>query len=99
MSERAPADLDELLGRVLTIGSQLTMLLLAAGFTIAIWAPDSRLAALLIHLGLLALMVTPVARVATTVIAFGRARQWLLVTCTTLVLVLLLVSFLTAFLR
>lgn len=96
MNERNDGGLEELLSRVLTAGSKVTMLLLAAGFAAALWSPESRPAALAIHVGLLALMATPVARVATSVLAFARAREWLMTSCTLIVLGLLFTSLLAA---
>lgn len=45
-------------------------------------------------LGLLVLLLTPVARVAISIFAFARERDWLYVGITTLVLLILLASFL-----
>jgi len=45
-------------------------------------------------LGLIVLLLTPVARVAISIFAFARERDWLYVAITTLVLLILLVSFL-----
>jgi uncharacterized membrane protein len=45
-------------------------------------------------LGLLTLLLTPVARVAVSIFAFARERDWLYVGITALVLLILLVSFL-----
>jgi uncharacterized membrane protein len=45
-------------------------------------------------LGLLVLLLTPVARVLVSILAFARERDWLYVAITALVLLILLVSFL-----
>lgn len=48
----------------------------------------------ILALGLIVLLLTPVARVAISIFAFARERDWLYVGITTLVLLILLVSFL-----
>jgi uncharacterized membrane protein len=48
----------------------------------------------ILSLGLLVLLLTPVARVVVSILAFARERDWLYVAITTLVLLILLVSFL-----
>jgi uncharacterized membrane protein len=48
----------------------------------------------ILALGLLTLLLTPVARVAVSIFAFARERDWLYVGITALVLLILLVSFL-----
>jgi uncharacterized membrane protein len=48
----------------------------------------------ILTLGLIVLLLTPVARVAISIFAFARERDWLYVGITTLVLLILLVSFL-----
>lgn len=47
----------------------------------------------IIALGLLLLLATPVARVAVSIVAFALERDWLYVAITTVVLIILLVSF------
>jgi uncharacterized membrane protein len=47
-----------------------------------------------IALGLLVLLITPVMRVAVSILAFGVERDWLYVVITTIVLIILLISFL-----
>ena len=48
----------------------------------------------ILTLGLIVLLLTPVARVLISIFAFARERDWLYVAITTLVLLILLVSFL-----
>jgi uncharacterized membrane protein len=48
----------------------------------------------ILALGLIVLLLTPVARVLISIFAFARERDWLYVAITTLVLLILLVSFL-----
>ena len=48
----------------------------------------------ILALGLIVLLLTPVARVAISIFAFARERDWLYVGITTLVLLILLMSFL-----
>lgn len=96
MKRETTAGLEETLGRVLSAGTQLTTVLLVAGLALLLWAPAAWLGPLAVHLGLVVLMLTPVARVVVSMGAYIRARQWWFVLFTGMVLVLLIGSFLAA---
>ena len=88
--------IERLLGRVLTVGTWVSTMCLAAGLSLALLVPDARIASVLLTSGLLVLMATPVARVAVSVAEFARGREWWFVLYTVVVLVLLLGSIIVA---
>jgi len=88
---------EEMLGRVLTVGSRTSTAILAVGLVLALLPPTTHLASRLLTIGLVALILTPIARVAVSVIAFARRQEWMFVLCTAFVLVLLIVGIIVAF--
>jgi len=90
-------DLEHTLGRLLTFGTRVTTGMLALGLAATFAFPASRLTHALLTVGLLVLLLTPVARVVVSVMGFLRARNWWFVLYTSIVLVLLVVSFVAAF--
>jgi uncharacterized membrane protein len=88
---------EEMLGRVLTVGSRTSTAILAAGLALTLVLPAAPAASWLLAVGLIALILTPIARVAVSVVAFARAHEWLFVLCTSFVLVLLIVGIIVAF--
>jgi predicted membrane protein len=90
-------DLEQTLGRLLTFGTRVTTGVLALGLAATFAFPASRFTHALLTVGLLVLLLTPVSRVAVSVVGFLRARDWWFVLYTSIVLVLLLVSFVAAF--
>ena len=92
--------IDELelrLGRVLTSGTRATTWMLALGLAATFAFPTSPFTDALLTVGLLVLLITPVARVVVSVVGFVRARDWRFVLYTGIVLVLLTTSFIAAF--
>lgn len=87
---------EEALARVLTIGSRASTAILAAGLAVALFSPASAVALWLFTIGLVLLILTPIARVVASVISFAREREWLFVICTSIVLALLIVSIIVA---
>jgi len=85
------------IGRLLTIGTRVSTTLLAVGLVLSFIVPSSSAPRSLLALGLVALMATPVARVAATVVGFLAQRDWWFVLYTSIVFVLLLVSVAAAF--
>lgn len=79
---------ERILGRVLGVGTHISTLLLALGLAYALIDPGAPALGLL-HAGLVMLMATPVLRVAVSVIAFARRREWWFVACTSIVLALI----------
>ena len=89
--------LERALGRVLTIGTWVSTSMLALGLAATFIAPDAAATHALLTAGLMALLLTPVARVIVSVIGYVRAREWWFVLFTGIVLVLLISSFVVAF--
>jgi uncharacterized membrane protein len=82
------------LGRVLGLGSATSTIILAAGLVFALARPEGRLDDVLLMTGILALVVTPLARVVVSMIEFARERDWTFLLLTTVVLLVLLASWL-----
>jgi uncharacterized membrane protein len=83
------------LGRLLSIGTRVSTLMLAVGLVLALLLPGSA-ASWLLHVGLLVLFATPVMRVAVSIVTFAAQREWRFVACTSIVLLLLLTGILVA---
>ena len=90
-------DLEGTLGRVLTIGTRVSTVTLALGLAATFLAPGHGLTYALLTAGLAALLLTPVARVVVSVVGYIRERDWPFVLYTGIVLVLLIGSFVAAF--
>lgn len=90
-------DLEQVLGRVLTVGTRATTIALAAGLAATFLAPTHRMTQIVLTAGLLVLLLTPVARVVVSVVGYVRDRDWPFVLYTGIVLVLLIGSFVAAF--
>jgi uncharacterized membrane protein len=82
--------IERTIGTVLRVGVFVSSVALAAGLILAlVGAPG---ASLLLNLGILTLLVTPVARVLVSIVEYAAARDWTFVTLTAIVLVELLAS-------
>ncbi len=95
-SDGALEQLEVRLGRLLTIGSTLSTVMLSAGLAVWLVTGDTTLAYPLVTAGLVILMATPIARVAVSVLGFAWQRQWRYVAMTLLVLLALAGSVLVA---
>ena len=93
MSER----LERRLGTVLTVGTRISTAVLAMGLAATFLLPGSIVTHGLLTVGLLVLLLTPVARVAVSVVGYLGERDWLFVFYTSIVLALLIASFVAAF--
>ena len=89
--------LERRLGRLLTVGTRLSTGVLALGLVATFALPGSPIARLLLTIGLLILMLTPVARVVVSVFGYLGERDWWFVLYTSIVLALLIASFVSAF--
>lgn len=78
--------LEQRLGTILRVGGRASTVCLAAGLVMTLTMGDSLPSAVLMNAGLIVLMATPVARVATAVIDYGFGRDWAYFTLTSLVL-------------
>ena len=82
--------IERTIGTVLTVGVLVSTVALAAGLILAlVGAPG---ASLLLNVGIVTLLVTPVARVLVSIVEYAAARDWTFVTLTAIVLVELLAS-------
>lgn len=88
--------LETTLGRVLGLGSLGSTVLLSAGLAVTLAKVGGGLDVLLLTLGLVALVVTPIARVVVSMLEFARDRDWTFFFLTTTVLLVLLASWLAA---
>lgn len=86
--------LERLVGRVLRVGSVASTSILAVGLAIALLFPSSARAETIIRVGLLVLLLTPVARVVASVFEYTSDRDWLFAGLTSLVLAIVLGSLL-----
>jgi uncharacterized membrane protein len=93
----ADSGLEAALGRVLTAGSIASTVMLALGLLLDLIAPRARVSQWALHAGLIVLMGTPVTRVFVSVVEYARQGDWLFVTLTLIVLVLLGASVVAAF--
>jgi uncharacterized membrane protein len=92
MNPPATDRLERSLGKIRTAGVLASTCLLAAGLLLLLLGAASGTAAALTNAGLIALMATPVARVVVSVIEYSLERDWLFMTLTTTVLIILLGS-------
>lgn len=87
MSDDRDFSLEARLGVILRAGVVTSSLCLALGLLLSLVAPGLAMsAAWLMTAGLVMLMATPVARVAASVVEYGRQRDWTFFTLTALVL-------------
>ena len=96
MSDVEPVRLERWLGEILGVGAVTSTALLAAGLALQLAGALPGVSTGLTHLGLIILIATPVARVVASVVDFTLSRDWVFVTLTSLVLVILLGSFMIA---
>jgi uncharacterized membrane protein len=86
------------LGRVLTVGTRASTACLAAGLVLTFVVPGARMTGILLAIGLMVLMATPVARVAVSIAEFARQRDWKFVIYACIVFALLIGSSVAALL-
>jgi len=94
--DEAFARVEDLLGVMLGIGVAISTALLAAGLGLWMLAGPTRAALLLLRIGLLALMATPLVRVLVSVAEYLRFRDWFFAAMTAGVLLVLVASVLIA---
>jgi len=86
------ARLERWLGRALSVGVAASTVLLGTGLVLALGAIAPQASALLLRIGLITLMATPVTRVVISVFEFGATRDWAFLAITGAVLVMLAMS-------
>ena len=89
------ARLERTIGVVLRVGITTSSICLATGLILSLTG-HSRIATPLLHIGVIVLLVTPVARVVVSVGEYAVARDWLFVALTVTVLLELLGSVVAA---
>jgi uncharacterized membrane protein len=78
------AQLEERLGRILRVGVRTSTMLLAAGLVLSF--VNTAAAGVVLTIGLVLLLATPVARVAASVVEYASAHDWLFFALTAIVL-------------
>jgi len=84
--------LERWLGLALSVGVAASTVLLGTGLVLALAAVAPQASALLLRIGLITLMATPVARVVISIFEYGAKRDWTFLALTGAVLVMLLAS-------
>jgi len=79
-------ELEQRIGRVLSVGVRASAVFLAIGLALSFTSAGASIAAWLMTAGLLILMATPVARVATSMVEYVRHRDWTFSLLTAIVL-------------
>ena len=98
-SEDALQQLEMTLGRLLQAGVTQAAVFLAAGLILWVFRGPSGFANVALTLGLIVLMATPILRVAVSLVAYIRMRDWFFVVTTVMVFVLLAVTVVLALLK
>jgi uncharacterized membrane protein len=88
-SEDALQRLEMTLGRLLHAGVIASAICLAAGLVAWMARGPSTASTMLLTIGLIVLMATPIVRVAVSLVAYVRMRDWFFVATTVMVFVLL----------
>jgi uncharacterized membrane protein len=94
-----PDAFERRLGLVLGLGVRASALLLGAGLVLFLVGRTPAMADALLRAGLIALMSTPVLRVALSVVEYARVRDWFFLATATAVLLVLLATIATALLQ
>jgi uncharacterized membrane protein len=84
--ERGDFRLEERLGSILRYGVHASSACLAVGLVLGLATAHGAAASMLMTLGLMMLMATPVARVAASVVEYARLRDWIFFILTGIVL-------------
>lgn len=79
--------LEEQVGRILRVGVRASSVCLGVGLILSFLAWSATAGEALMIGGLVALMATPIARVATSVVDYARRRDWLFFAFTLIVLI------------
>jgi uncharacterized membrane protein len=92
----ADAQIEERIGLILKAGVAVSTACLAGGLLLGLALGDTTLVRLVLNIGLVLLLATPVARVAASVIEYARARDWRFVVLTAVVLAELIAGVMAA---
>jgi uncharacterized membrane protein len=91
-TERAVSRLEGIIGVVLRVGVATSSVCLAVGLALSFVPSASTGASWLLHIGIVVLLATPVARVMVSVVEYVIQRDWLFATLTIIVLLELMAS-------
>lgn len=94
MNEEAFGRLERLLGRLLYVGLMCAAICLTFGLVLAIGGVRPAVSNAILTTGLLILMLTPLARVVTSLFVYARMRDWFFVVTTVIVFAVLLLAWL-----
>jgi uncharacterized membrane protein len=94
MNEEAFGRLERQLGRLLHVGLTSAAICLILGLALSIGGIRPNVSNTILTAGLVILMLTPLARVVTSLFVYVRMRDWLFVATTVLVFVVLLLAWL-----
>jgi uncharacterized membrane protein len=97
LPQRKPADgaphrLERMIGLVLRAGVTLSSICLGAGLVLSLFPASAAAAEVLLHIGVIVLLATPVVRVLVSVAEYAIVRDWAFVTLTVVVLIELMAS-------
>jgi uncharacterized membrane protein len=84
--------LERTIGLVLRVGVTASSIALASGLVLSFFGGPGPAAQLLLQIGILTLLATPVARVMVSIVEYVRERDWTFVALTAIVLIELLAS-------
>jgi uncharacterized membrane protein len=88
--------MEQLLGRVLSVGLAVSVVVLMVGLPLALAGSAPRAADRILRIGLMILMATPMARVAASALEYAVERDWTFLAITLSVLAVLFASLLVA---
>ena len=92
MQSRHASRLEQVIGGVLRAGVTASSICLGVGLVLALFAGAATIATMLLQIGVIVLLATPVARVLVSVIEYAQQRDWRFTLLTLIVLVELLAS-------
>jgi len=98
-SDQALDRLELTLGRLLHAGIMTAAICLAVGLAVWLATGAGRFGGATLTLGLIILMATPIMRVAVSLVAYVRMRDWFFVSTTVVVFILLAVTVTLAWLK
>ena len=90
--ERAGTRLEAIIGVVLRVGVTTSSACLATGLALSFVPSLEPGASWLLHIGIIVLLATPVARVVVSIVEYVSERDWMFATLTTIVLLELMAS-------
>jgi uncharacterized membrane protein len=94
--ENQVAPLERWVGAVLRVGVMASSACLAVGLVLVLIYGDGGAAGILLHIGIIVLLATPVARVVVSTVQYVIARDWTFTALTLIVLVELMASVVAA---